>query len=130
MIRKVLEERLTHNFNMISHPPGWDNLLEKLHEQLIEIAPNYTLFQTKEKFGGLRFYIEELGTDDKEAWVTARRLIQDAESESYTICEECGQPGEICRGPWVRTLCDRCQALREGQDIVTWEGEGGLAKED
>ena len=39
-------------------------------------------------------------------------LIEEAETKSSTICEECGQPGEYRPGGWVRTLCDTCHSER------------------
>jgi len=35
-------------------------------------------------------------------------LINKAESDSYTICENCGKPGRVREGGWIRTLCDEC----------------------
>jgi hypothetical protein len=57
--------------------------------------------QVKEKWGGLRFYVN--GTDDY-----VRGLIDMAESMSYRTCERCGNPGQKRTGGWVRTLCDGC----------------------
>ena len=55
--------------------------------------------QVKEKFGGLRFYVD--GGDD---WVYG--AISMAESMSYKTCEVCGAPG-VTRGTgWVQTTCD------------------------
>ena len=56
--------------------------------------------QVKEKFGGLRFYVD--GGDD---WVYG--AITMAESISYRTCEVCGAPG-VTRGTgWIRTTCDQ-----------------------
>ena len=55
--------------------------------------------QVKEKFGGLRFYID--GGDD---WVYG--AISMAESMSYRTCEVCGAPGKTRGGAWIRTTCD------------------------
>jgi hypothetical protein len=56
--------------------------------------------QVKEKYGTLRFYIEQ--GDDR-----AYNLIGFAESLSARTCEECGRPG-LFRDDlsWWRTLCD------------------------
>lgn len=57
--------------------------------------------QVKEKFGGLRFYTS--GGDEY-----TRALIDDAESLSYDICEQCGRMdndvGRNRRG-WIQTSC-------------------------
>ena len=55
--------------------------------------------QVKEKFGGLRFYVN--GAIDKH-W----NYISFAESMSYRTCEECGAPGKRYTDGWHRTLCD------------------------
>lgn len=57
--------------------------------------------QVKEKFGGLRFYMSL--TNDKIS-----ELIREAEKKSVTICEECGESGQIRNGSWIRCLCDSC----------------------
>lgn len=79
---------------------GWYPLIQKLIEDLIQLGWNKQVTQVKEKFGGLRFYINE-GSDEIHTRITK------AEVESYTICEQCGAPGEIQRDiGWYRTLCD------------------------
>lgn len=73
--------------------------------------------QVKEKFGGLRFYFHfEQNPDavdvDKEytdeICKEIRGAVDFAESLSFKICEECGAPGKIRGGGWVRTLCEPC----------------------
>jgi len=63
--------------------------------------------QVKEKFGGLRFYIN---SGDDEIYV----LISFAEHLSYKICEYCGTTKNVkvrSRG-WVRALCNKCEKKR------------------
>tara|TARA_B100000287_G_C20477754_1_gene719885 strand:+ start:63 stop:464 length:402 start_codon:yes stop_codon:yes gene_type:complete len=59
--------------------------------------------QVKEKWGGLRFYVQ--GSDD-----FIDGVIKLAESMSCRICTECGNQSILQkkRG-WVYTLCDNCQ---------------------
>ena len=57
--------------------------------------------QVKEKFGGLRFYVNN--SDD-----VVIGMISLAESLSLKTCEYCGNPGYPRRGPWIKTLCDAC----------------------
>lgn len=80
--------------------PGWYPLIKELIEDLIALGWDKETCQVKEKFGGLRFYIN--GATDE---VHAR--INKAENDSYNICEETGRPGKLRRdlGWWV-TLCD------------------------
>lgn len=62
--------------------------------------------QVKEKFGGLRFYVN--GSDDY-----VNGMIRMAESISYKMCEVCSSPGTSRSGPWIRVLCDAHNADRE-----------------
>lgn len=55
--------------------------------------------QVKEKFGGLRFYVQ--GAIDEHY-----HYISFAESMSYHICEVCGAPGNRWTDGWHKTLCD------------------------
>lgn len=59
--------------------------------------------QVKEKFGGLRFYVN---TTDKRI----RHWIEFAEAMSMKVCEECGKPGNRYGDGWIRTLCDEHEA--------------------
>ena len=79
---------------------GWYPLIQQLIEDLIQLGWDKQVTQVKEKFGGLRFYINE-GPNEVHDRITK------AEGESYTICEMCGAPGEIRRDTgWYRTLCE------------------------
>ena len=79
---------------------GWFDLIKELSEKLEPMG--VVAMQVKEKFGGLRFYVNH-ATD--AAW----DLIEEAEAKSETICEECGgQPAKPCGGGWVKTLCEPC----------------------
>ena len=81
-------------------PPGWSKLVTKLIEDLFQLGWDGGVLQVKEKFGGLRFYI---AAGNKEIW----KRITKAENESYEICEQCGEPGELHQTGWWRTLCEK-----------------------
>lgn len=76
---------------------GWRAIVEPLLE-LCE-ASDVEVVQIKEKFGGLRFYVN--AGDD-----AVHRAIAEAESKSFEVCEECGKPGKRGGGYWISTLCD------------------------
>jgi hypothetical protein len=79
---------------------GWYPLIQELIEDLIKLGWNKQVTQVKEKFGGLRFYINDGSKEIHDR-------ITEAETKSYSICEMCGEPGEIRRDiGWYRTLCD------------------------
>lgn len=72
-----------------------DNLFDKMKaaELLVPVA-----VQVKEKFGGLRFYVNGASAEHDAK-------IEFAESMSYRTCEVCGRPGKPTRDGWIRTLC-------------------------
>lgn len=87
---------------------GWYTLIDVLCRQIQHhqqwnmpkhIQP-VVVEQVKEKFGTLRFYYR--GGDD-----TISGLVQMAEAMSAKTCEQCGQPGRVHGGYWLKTLCDQ-----------------------
>jgi hypothetical protein len=89
--------------------PGWIHLIAQLNTDISYIDPHYKIAQVKEKFGGLRYYVDlsiHQGQD------TARHIIEvlinHAESQSFSICENCGQLGKLTNSSWRKTLCDSC----------------------
>lgn len=65
-----------------------------------------TAEQVKEKFGGLRFYVQ--GGDDYTSGIIAM-----AEQMSSSTCEQCGAPGESGGRGWISTLCPTHRLERE-----------------
>jgi hypothetical protein len=86
---------------------GWRPLVRGLDANLRDIDPEYVIGQVKEKFGGLRYYIDAFAGDADEG----DRLVRAAEELSFKICEDCGTAGERCKvnAFWIRTLCPLCQ---------------------
>ena len=79
---------------------GWNLIIKNLIQDLIRLGWNKEVIQVKEKFGGLRFYINE-GTDE------IHQRIGEAELESMKTCEITGKPGKLRTDiGWYRTLCD------------------------
>jgi hypothetical protein len=73
-----------------------DHAKAKLEEETLKVP---VAVQVKEKFGGLRFYVQ--AATDKHY-----QYISFAESMSYRTCEECGAPGKTYTDGWHTTLCD------------------------
>jgi len=88
--------------------PGWYGLVKELIEGAIAAGWDRQICQVKEKFGGLRFYINSAPDE-------VRALIREAENKSYEICEVCGEPGEMRHGGWIVTLCDKHNAERNNK---------------
>lgn len=70
--------------------PRWFDLLARLDQQLAEISPGYVIEQCKTKFGTLRYYARPEDADHTDA-ARFSDIIRDAEDESATVCEDCGQ---------------------------------------
>lgn len=87
---------------------GWYNLIDDLCASL-SIYEGVSLAQVKEKFGGLRVYLNILQDYDEETSDRIYNLTDEAETKSYKICELCGQPGILYRNGWHRTHCSACE---------------------
>jgi hypothetical protein len=100
----------------ISCGDGWYTLIDELCGNIKNHVDNFNrnkpeedhmvceAVQVKEKFGGLCFYI--YGGD---SFIDG--MVSFAESMSYHICTECGDPSEKQnnnRG-WIYTLCSKCK---------------------
>ena len=79
--------------------PGWSDIIARLVEDLFKLGWDGHVLQVKEKFAGLRFYV---GSAEKPV----HERIHEAENESLKTCEECGAPGTLREGGWLKTLCD------------------------
>lgn len=89
--------------------PGWLWLLDAAFSYVADLAPGETWHttQVKEKFAGLRIYYSGYPGDDGDDVIEAAELI------SYYICDVCGCPGKVRKGPWWRTTCDAHNDLAE-----------------
>lgn len=129
LMREELEKKLIKEFpltyrdhdkgpqvNMMSdgfaHGDGWFRIIWDLSGkieseikrlQAIGVTDLPLAMQCKEKFGTLRFYVEN-GTTQINKW------INDAERKSSQTCETCGEAGSIHNKRWIKTMCDGCYA--------------------
>ncbi len=87
---------------------GWLPIVQKLHQDLLKIAPGYEVCQIKEKFGGLRYYTTPICDE-------GQKLIDEAEKACTKICEFCASTDEVeTKGPnWLKTFCKACHEKRE-----------------
>jgi hypothetical protein len=79
--------------------PGWAKLLDEVYDRLEKFPDSY-ISQIKEKWGRLRIYV--FGVDE-----ATLDFIDDIEERSGTICEVCGEPGELRDGGWIVCRCDK-----------------------
>lgn len=104
---------------------GWENIVIEAHGKIVEVWPDVRYIQIKEKFGGLRMYLDAT-PDDVRATVSG--IIHDAEALADRTCQECGASG-VCENDecgaqlarqrnirgWYATLCNSCtnQAMKD-----------------
>lgn len=93
---------------------GWFDLLNELSAKISAIIDSmpeeeqeyHCASQVKQKFSGLRFYME--GHDEQ-----IQKLIDEAEGKSFQICEGCGEPADMDSksppGTWMSVLCPACR---------------------
>ena len=89
------------------HDDGWFDILWRLFEDLELLVAEleqqtgcqFEVLQVKEKFGGLRVYVN--GVTD-----AVRQRIGTAAHESFHTCEVCGLPGKLREDGLIKTLCD------------------------
>ncbi len=88
---------------------GWFDLIWQLCLDIEKAKPtdDFIVVQVKEKFGGLRFYVDS-ATDE------VFNIINKAEEQSYKVCEFCGtkEDVKIIKGGWLKSLCPTCEAKR------------------
>jgi hypothetical protein len=90
---------------------GWYDLIDNLCSDIMKICKEENLnipivSQVKEKFGGLRFYIDL--PDDKDYSNIYDRIVE-AERASYAICELCGSTENIgMTTGWIQVICKKC----------------------
>jgi hypothetical protein len=92
---------------------GWFKIIDQLSADITLLdeknGTTTIAVQVKEKYGGLRFYVES-GSD------AVYDLIDAAEEESLKTCEMCGEPGELRGVGWVSTMCDKCWAEKQAKE--------------
>lgn len=89
------------------HGDGWYSLIEELSEKLKDYPIKAA--QVKEKFGGLRYYIEYTAPISIVSMADIGILIGEAESKSFSICEITGEVGRLYKSKtnWLKTLSEK-----------------------
>lgn len=93
---------------------GWEPLIREVSEKLepLCIGNNNRAGQVKQKFGGLRIYMdydENISVEDRNKIF---EITVDAQTKSWEICELCGNPGELRNVKhYVSVKCDDCFKL-------------------
>ncbi len=91
------------------------------YENNKKLAENFKIVQIKEKFGGLRFYVEGL---DWKLHKDIYGWIHFAEMMAGELCEGCGtNQGLGVTSGWMRTICEPCA-------IEIGKGDVWMSRED
>lgn len=107
---------------------GWKGL----YQPIIDYIEDYNkdkededkieIYQIKEKFGTLSFYVSKK-TDE------LRKMIEDAEAESYHVCEMCGRHinKQIVEHHWIYPMCRECyDDMKTKQEKIMEEVENKI----
>ena len=93
--------------------PGWTNPIWEMHRRLMWVDSGVQYAQIKEKWGGLRVYLEHSNTRSQVATDIMDDIIESAERQCARLCEVCGAAGEQRHnGGWYKTLCDQHDVRR------------------
>jgi hypothetical protein len=91
---------------------GWFPLIIEIDKTISADFPDYQICQIKEKFGGLRYYweipLDQREDLDYDKYQKIQDYVNQAEEKSLSICEKCGQPGQLDRSSgWLATRCEK-----------------------
>ena len=104
---------------------GWKDLYQPIIDYIIDYnkdkkdGDKIEIWQIKEKFGGLRVYLNK-STKELD------KMIEKAEKESYHTCEECGKHinKAIVEHHWIYAMCRQCyDEMKEKQELMMNEYE-------
>ena len=89
----------------VSCDEGWWHLVAMCDKELSVIDSDYTIFQIKEKFGGLRYYSSP---SNPELFKTMNAIVAKYEKMCSATCEVTGQHGRLMSDGlgMLRTLND------------------------
>lgn len=107
---------------------GWNNILDTMFYQLTQLIAlgeivNIQVNQIKEKFGILRVYIQPTFKTVPTDLLNHKlyKIVTDAETQSASTCEICGEHGKPRSGGWIKTLCDKHWELHNADKEKCWK---------
>ena len=84
---------------------GWRPLVLELHRDLLDIDPEYRLYDIRERLGGLAV-IARYHQDARDG---AARLLAVAKAQAVQTCVVCGEQGQLsAERPRLHVLCEKC----------------------
>ncbi len=86
---------------------GWVGLIDEIFDKKEKLQLNTVkIVQVKEKYGGLRVYIDGYEMDENHPVYKFEKFLHEVENRSFKICEACGKPGAVRGRHWYYTSCD------------------------
>lgn len=79
---------------------GWFALIEEMSQALDSLnipAEDFWISQVKEKFGGLRVYVDYTSSVPESTQQQIRDIVQRAKDKADVTCELTGAPGQLCK---------------------------------
>jgi len=102
-----LKSKMTpESYKYIGVDEGWYQIVVDCDKELTAIDSNYKIFQIKEKFGGLRYYMTPCNDTTKKQRDQMYEVISKYETIAARTCEATGLPGVLMKsaGGWLKTL--------------------------
>ena len=113
-LQPVLERINPEYGKYISCDEGWWSLVALCDKELASVDPLYTIFQIKEKFGGLRYYYSPSNPINIEQMDT---IVRKYEKICGMTCEVTGKHGLLMR----RSPSFQLKTLNESFIAEGWE---------
>lgn len=83
-------------------PTGWYEITRECCDAIQRIDPAARVYQLKEKFGGIRMYMNAVSPQ-------VHTMTDALEHKSFQVCHACGAPAKTRnKGGWLTTSCDGC----------------------
>ena len=85
---------------------GWYQLVMDCDRDITLVDPNYEIYQVKEKFGTLRYYVKPSNQEDTETIKKIQEIVTRYEELSAVTCEATGDWGVLMHSStgWRKTL--------------------------
>ena len=85
---------------------GWYQIVVDCSKEIDTIYPHYKILQIKQKFGGLRFYLDIYGDATNEQRNQVYEVIRKYEKLALQTCEATGLRGVAMKSPhgWLKIL--------------------------
>ena len=105
-IEELKKKIVPEYWKSIDVDEGWYRLVIDCDRELTGIDPNYQIYQVKEKFGGLRYYMtpsNDTTPEQRDAMWTITRKYEDI---AFRTCSATGKTGVLMKsiGGWRKTL--------------------------